>query len=83
MAMKLSKILAGVICSAVLIVGCAWSHPTDTTTAGRRCGLLERWDDCGRAPNCTQARAWHSDNGEFKETFVCIYKHSRKEKKNE
>lgn len=62
-------------------VGCVYKHPTGTTTAERRCNSLVRWDDCALAPNCIQARAWHTQDGGFKETFICIHKHSLAGKK--
>jgi hypothetical protein len=75
MTMKLSKILVGIACGAVIIIGCAYNHPTNATTANRRCNALIQWDDCARSPNCTQARAWLVQNGEYKESFVCIHKY--------
>ena len=81
MATKLSKLLVGIACSTVLIIGCAYNHPTNVTTANRRCNLLQSWDDCARSPNCIQARAWYTDDGGYKETFICVHKYTRDNKK--
>jgi hypothetical protein len=67
--------------SLLNIAGCVYKHPTGLSTASRRCNLLTRWDDCAAASNCTQARAWYTNDGGYKETFICVYKHKRSDKK--
>jgi hypothetical protein len=63
--------------SIILCVGCSWSHPTGLTTANRRCNNFTQWDDCAQSPNCMQARAWINDDGEFRESWICIEKNKR------
>jgi|LWDU01.1.fsa_nt_gi hypothetical protein len=72
--MKKNMIMMALVLS---VIGCSWNHPSGSTTANRRCNTYTEWDDCAIAPNCMQARAWYTENGEFKETFVCVYKHAR------
>jgi len=68
--------------TACFVVGCAWNHPTNTTTAEQRCNSLKRWDDCARSPNCMLVRDCRAEDKRLEETFSCVHKYNREVKKN-
>ena len=57
---------AALLCSCAATVQTVVKH-TDTTT---NCAQLE-WDDCARATQCRQGRAWVETQTTLIETFVC------------
>ena len=63
---------------SIVCMGCSWSHPTGSTTANRRCNNFAQWDDCAEASNCMHARAWYTAGGEFRESWICVEKQTRR-----
>ena len=61
----------------ITFAGCSWIGSANVRAPNKNCSAITKWDDCARATNCIHARAWHTDGGEFSETWVCIEKNKR------